>query len=59
LAATFHALWTRGKDESLLRFVVAGDRELSRARLALVRAVGLVVASGLRIMGVEPAEEMR
>ncbi|HSE77813.1 MAG TPA: arginine--tRNA ligase [Alphaproteobacteria bacterium] len=59
LAASFHALWTRGKDESLLRFVVAGDRELSRARLALVRAVGLVVASGLRIMGVEPAEEMR
>ncbi|HJS33596.1 MAG TPA: arginine--tRNA ligase [Alphaproteobacteria bacterium] len=59
LAATFHALWTRGKDESLLRFVVAGDRELSRARLALVRAVGLVIASGLRIMGVEPAEEMR
>ncbi len=59
LAATFHALWTRGKDETSLRFVVPGDRELSRARLALVRAVGLVIASGLRIMGVEPAEEMR
>ncbi len=59
LASTFHALWTRGKDESSLRFVVAEDRELTLARLALVRGVGVVIASGLRLIGVEPVEEMR
>ena len=59
LASTFHALWTRGKDESALRFIVADDRALTLARLALVRAVGIVVASGLHVMGVEPVEEMR
>ncbi len=59
LVSVFHALWTRGKDESALRFIVADDRALTLARLALVRAVGIVVASGLHVMGVEPAEEMR
>ncbi|MBI3454077.1 MAG: arginine--tRNA ligase [Rhodospirillales bacterium] len=59
LAASFHALWTRGKDETALRFVAADDRALTLARLALVRGVGIVVASGLRLIGVEPVEEMR
>jgi arginyl-tRNA synthetase len=58
LAAQFHQLWTHGKDEASLRFVVAEDRALSLARLALVRAVGFVIASGLRLIGVEPAESM-
>ncbi len=58
LAAQFHQLWTQGKDEASLRFVVAEDRALSLARLALVRAVGFVIASGLRLIGVEPAESM-
>ena len=32
---------------------------LTLARLALVQAVAFVIASGLRIFGVEPVEEMR
>ncbi|MBM3538683.1 MAG: arginine--tRNA ligase [Alphaproteobacteria bacterium] len=59
LASAFHALWTRGKEEPALRFVVADNRELTLARLSLVRAVGMVIASGLRLIGVEPVEEMR
>ncbi len=59
LAAAFHGLWTRGKEEPSLRFVIAEDRALTLARLALVRAVGLVVASGLNLIGVAPVEEMR
>ena len=53
LASPFHALWTRGKDDAALRFVLPEDRELTLARLALVRGVGVVVASGLRLIGVE------
>ena len=37
----------------------AADPELTRARLALVRGVKLVIASGLDIIGVEPLEELR
>ena len=58
VAAQFHLLWTKGKDEATLRFLAAADPELTRARLALVRAVALVVASGLAVFGVEPVEEM-
>ena len=59
LAAAFHGLWNKGKEDRRLRFIVAGDVTLTRARLALVRATGLVIASGLGIFGVEPVEEMR
>jgi arginyl-tRNA synthetase len=58
VAAQFHLLWTKGKDAATLRFLVAADPDLTRARLALVRAVALVVASGLAVFGVEPVEEM-
>ena len=59
VAAAFHGLWTRGKDEAELRFLVPGRPELTAARVALVRAVALVIASGLQVFGVEPVEEMR
>jgi arginyl-tRNA synthetase len=58
LAAQFHTLWTKGKDEAALRFILAADPQLTWARLALVRGVALVVASGLAVFGVAPAREM-
>ena len=59
LAAAFHGLWTKGKDEARLRFLVADDAEVTAARLALVQGTALVIAAGLGIFGVEPVEEMR
>ena len=59
LAATFHALWSRGKEEEALRFLVDGDPSLTLARMALVRGCALGLAVGLRIMGVTPLEELR
>jgi arginyl-tRNA synthetase len=58
VAAQFHLLWTKGRDEAQLRFIISGDPGLTRARLALVRGVATVVASGLAVFGVTPAEEM-
>jgi len=58
VAAQFHLLWTKGRDEAQLRFIISGDPDLTRARLALVRGVAIVVASGLAVIGVTPAEEM-
>ena len=58
VAAQFHGLWNKGKDEATLRFILASDPELTRARLALVRGVAIVIASGLAVFGVEPAQEM-
>jgi arginyl-tRNA synthetase len=59
LASEFHALWNKGKDERRLRFVQAGDAAGSRARLALIRSVAVVISAGLGILGVTPVDEMR
>ena len=59
VAAAFHGLWNKGKDDTQLRFLIEGDADLSLARMALVRAVADVIASGLAVFGVEPLEEMR
>ncbi len=58
VAALFHALWNKGKDEATLRFILAAEPALTRARLALVRGGRLVIASGLAVIGVEPVQEM-
>ena len=59
VAAAFHGLWNKGKEEARLRFILADDAETTLARLALVRATATVVASGLSVMGVQPVEELR
>ncbi len=59
LASAFHGLWNKGKDEPGLRFILADDRNVTLARLAMIRAAAYVIAAGLGILGVEPAEEMR
>ncbi len=59
LASSFHALWNLGKDSAGLRFVLADDRALTTARLAMTRALAVVIAAGLNVLGVQPMEEMR
>lgn len=59
LASDFHALWNRGNDEPSLRFVQEGDLATTAAKIAMLRAVGVVIGCGLAILGVKPVEEMR
>ena len=59
LAAAFHSLWNKGKEDEKLRFIVEDDKELSFARLSLIKAIALVIASGLEVIGIEAAEELR
>jgi len=59
LAAEFHGLWNKGNDNKGLRFIVSDDKDLTLARLAMIRAVANVIASGLHVFGVTPVEEMR
>ena len=59
LATAFHAHWNRGKDLRHLRFVNESERNLTTARIGLVRAVAMVIGSALRILGVSAPEEMR
>ncbi len=59
LASEFHALWTRGRDLPHLRFIINDDAEMTKARLAMVQGVVLVLASGLAVLGVHAPDEMR
>jgi arginyl-tRNA synthetase len=58
LAGDFHGLWNRGKDLPQLRFIYESDRELTRARVALVDATKRVLALGLGILGVHALNEL-
>jgi arginyl-tRNA synthetase len=59
LASEFHSLWTLGNSSPHLRFIIQNDRELTEARLALVKGLSTVLASGLALLGVEAPNEMR
>lgn len=57
-AASFHQLWNKGRDDTMLRFILEDEPELTKARMALVTAVATVIGSGLGVIGVEPTEAM-
>ncbi len=59
LASDFHALYHQGSADEALRFVQEGDSDATQAKIALIRAVAIVILHGLGILGVTPAEEMR
>ena len=58
LAGDFHSLWNKGNDDKGLRFIQE-DKTTALAKLALARAVAIVISSGLSILGVEAVSEMR
>ncbi|QNT79375.1 arginine--tRNA ligase [Entomobacter blattae] len=58
LAAFFHGLWNRGKDNTQLRFIQSDDYTASLPRIMLVMATAIVLRSGFAVLGVDPVEEM-
>ena len=59
VAAEFHSFWNLGNDDLSLRFLQKDDVEKTASKLVLAKAVRNVIASGLRVLGTEPLEEMR
>jgi arginyl-tRNA synthetase len=59
IAAAFHGLWNVGSKDAEIRIILPDQPALTAARLALARAMAVVLASGLNVCGVEPVEELR
>ena len=59
LASEFHALWNKGNEKPELRFIQGEVPKPVGEKIALPKAVGVVIAAGLSILGVTPVEEMR
>ena len=58
LASAFHSLWTTGREDPSLRFMLDDDAELTAARLWLVKATATVIRSGLGVLAIPAKEEM-
>ena len=58
LAAAFHALWNKGRDDPGLKFIRDDSPAYTAARLRMVDAAALVIRSGLAMLGVDAKEEM-
>ena len=58
VAQLFHSLQSLGKMDHDLRFLRKDDLNLTKARLAMVRSIQVVIQSGLNILGIEPMDEM-
>ena len=59
LASEFASLYSRNKLDARYDMIHPDDPALTAAKIALARAVSVVIAAGLGILGVVPAEEMR
>jgi arginyl-tRNA synthetase len=59
LAALFHSLWNKGKEDALLRFILPQDPTTTFGRICLISALQSTLQNGLAVLGVKALEEMR
>ena len=58
LACIFHQTWSKGAKEDDIKFIIKENLELTKARIALIQSVILVITEGLKILGIEAVESM-
>ena len=58
LSSELHSHWGKGGENPHLRFLQSDDMTITKSKIALARAVSIVISSGLAILGVRPAEKM-
>ena len=57
LVTLFHSYWTLGKDNKELRFILENN-DINKLRLTLLQALGIVIKSGMAILGVSTPKSM-
>ena len=58
LASSFHSLWNAGRENPDLRFIIDDNAMVTGARLQLVKATSLVIATGLNVLSIKALDEM-
>jgi arginyl-tRNA synthetase len=58
LGSAFNKVYQRKDETGQIDKIISDDQQLTRARMALVKAVQLVVKEGLQLLGIEAPEEM-
>ena len=58
LAQLFHGLQSLGKIDHTMKFLIKDNMQVTLARVALIQSIQIVIISGLKILGVNPVDEM-
>jgi arginyl-tRNA synthetase len=58
LASAFNKFYQRKDDKGRIDKIISDDKQLSGARIALVKAVQIVINKGLDLLGLKAPEEM-
>ena len=58
LSSVFHSLWSQGKIDSELKFIIPSNEELTFARIGLLILTQRTIKSGLDLLGVSAPNEM-
>lgn len=58
VSSIFHSLWSKGKEDTYLRFIQTNSYDLSLARVALVNCTKIVISNALEVLSIEPLEEL-
>ena len=59
LASSLHSYWNLGNENNNQKVINPNNIELSKARVALLRSVGITISEGLRLLGIEALKELR
>ena len=59
LSSVFHSLWSQGKIDSNLKFIVPNNETLTFARIGLLTLTQRAIKSGLDLLGVSAPHEMK
>jgi len=58
LSSVFHSLWSQGKIDSNLKFIMSDNKNLTYARIGLLDLTQRTIKSGLDLLGVSAPHEM-
>jgi len=58
LAQHFHTFFAQGNNDPSLRILLADKPSLTQARFALIDGLRIVLANGLRLLGIKPIQKM-
>ncbi len=59
LSSTFHSLWNKGVENSDLKFIIKDNKDLTIARLLMIKALKITISTGLEIFNIKALEEMK
>ena len=59
LSSTFHSLWNKGVENPDLKFIIKDNPDLTIARLLMLKAIKIILATALDIFNIKALQEMK